>query len=161
MALPGAARALRVLLCVLMAFVAIAVVGIALQSYPGSLLVQVLSLLPAAASAVHVFYLQPGRGVVRITLTVALSVYSVGAFVAMVAERSAGAIGVVLSAAMLVLLHQRSSRRWFAPSAFPEHFVRRPQTCKSSRALSLWRPVPRRASVHGLKGNGMKPACVR
>ncbi|MFE2051534.1 hypothetical protein ACFXAS_23920 [Streptomyces sp. NPDC059459] len=118
MVLPGAVRALRVLLCALMAFVAIAVVGVALQYYPGSLLVQVLSLLPAAASAVHVFYLQPGRGVVRITLTVALSVYGVGAFVATVTERSAGGvIGVVLSTAMLVLLHQRSSRRWFAPRA--------------------------------------------
>jgi chromate transport protein ChrA len=116
MALPSAVRALRILLYVLMAFVAIAVVGIALQYYPGSVFVQVLSLLPAVASVVQVFYLQQGRGVLRITLTVTLSVYVVGAFCAMVMERSPGAvIGVVLGTAMLVLLHQRSSREWFTP----------------------------------------------
>lgn len=118
MALPGAVRALRILLYVLMVFVAIAVVGIALQYYPGSVFVQVLSLLPALGSIVQVFYLQPGRGVLRITLTVTLSVYTVGAFGAMVMERSPGAvIGVALGAPMLVLLHQRKSRQWFAHSA--------------------------------------------
>ena len=118
MALPSTVRALRILLYVLMVFVAIAVVGIALQYYPGSVFVQVLSLLPAVASVVHVFYLQPGRGVLRITLTVTLSVYLVGAFCAMVMEGGPGAvIGVVLGTATLVLLHQRSSREWFAHSA--------------------------------------------
>ncbi|MGW3754969.1 hypothetical protein ACWD7C_40400 [Streptomyces sp. NPDC005134] len=117
MALPSTVRELRILLYVMMAFVAIAVVGIALQYYPGSVFVQVLSLLPALASVVQVFYLQPGRGVLRITLTVTLSVYTVGAFCALVMEEDPGAvIGVVLGTAMLVLLHQRSSREWFAHS---------------------------------------------
>ncbi|MEV8207319.1 hypothetical protein [Streptomyces sp. NPDC079189] len=118
MALPSTVRALRILLYVHMAFVAIAVVGIALQYYPGSVFMQVLSLLPSVASVVHVFYLQPGRGVLRITLTVTLSVYVVGAFWAMVMESSPGSvIGVALGTAMLALLHQRSSREWFAHSA--------------------------------------------
>ncbi|MFF3359264.1 hypothetical protein ACFYWN_43340 [Streptomyces sp. NPDC002917] len=118
MALPGTVRALRILLYVHNGFVAIAVVGIALQYYPGSVFVQVLSLLPAVATGVHVFYLQSGRGVLRITLTVTLSVDIVGAFYLMVMEGSPGAvIGVALGTAMLVLLHQRSSREWFAHSA--------------------------------------------
>ncbi|MGW3826834.1 hypothetical protein ACWEAF_32165 [Streptomyces sp. NPDC005071] len=118
MALPSTVRALRILLYVHMAFVAIAVVGIALQYYPGSVFMQVLSLLPSVASVVHVFYLQPGRGALRITLTVTLSVYVVGAFWAMVMESSPGSvIGVALGTAMLALLHQRSSREWFAHSA--------------------------------------------
>lgn len=50
----GTARAPRILLYVLMALAVIAVVGIALQYYPGAVVVQVLSLLPAAASVVHV-----------------------------------------------------------------------------------------------------------
>ncbi|MEU1081638.1 hypothetical protein ABZ368_15615 [Streptomyces sp. NPDC005908] len=120
MALPSTVKALRILLYVMMAIVAIAVVGIALQYYPGAVYVQVLSLLPAVASAAHVFYLQPGRRVLRITLTVTLSVYTVGAFSAVMMEGSPGAaIGMIQGAVMLVLLHQRSTREWFAHSDAP------------------------------------------
>lgn len=117
MALPSTVKALRILLYVLMAFVVIAVVGIALQYYPGSLLVQVLSLLPALSSVIHVFYLRPGRNILRITLTVTLSVYILGAVSLLVIVKSPGSIlSVVLGVTMLVLLHQRSSREWFAHS---------------------------------------------
>ncbi|MGW3631644.1 hypothetical protein ACWD7F_15990 [Streptomyces sp. NPDC005122] len=96
---------------------AIAVVGIASQYYPGSVFVQVLALLPALTSVIHVFYLRPGRSVLRITLTVTLSVYTALGFVQLVMQVSPGAvIGVALSTAMLVLLHQRSAREWFAHS---------------------------------------------
>ncbi|MEW2468463.1 hypothetical protein AB0919_26125 [Streptomyces sp. NPDC046994] len=118
MALPNTVKILRILLYILMGFVAIAVVGITLQQYPGSVFMQVLSLLPAMASCVQVFYLQPGRSAVRITLTVTLTVYTFGALYGLVMEQSPGdVVGLVLGIPMLVLLHQRSSREWFAQAA--------------------------------------------
>ncbi|MGY4918637.1 hypothetical protein ACWD9K_26005 [Streptomyces sp. 900116325] len=114
MTLPNTVRALRILLYILMAIVGLAVVGIALQYYPGSVLRQVLHLLPALASVVQVFYLRPGRGILRITLTVTLSVYTVASCYGMLTGSPGAIIGMTLGAAMLVLLHQRSAREWFA-----------------------------------------------
>ncbi|MET8276383.1 hypothetical protein [Streptomyces sp. NPDC005096] len=115
MTVPNTVRALRILLYVLMAIVVVAIVGIALQYYPGwSVLRQVLHLLPALASVVQVFYLRPGRGILRITLTVTLSVYTVASCYGMLTGSPGAIIGLALGAAMLVLLHQRSAREWFA-----------------------------------------------
>ncbi|KOV73879.1 MULTISPECIES: DUF1700 domain-containing protein [unclassified Streptomyces] len=114
---PGTVTALRALLCVLCVIVVIAVTGLAVGHYPGPVWYRILTLLPALASAAHVFFLQPGRGVLRITLTVTTGLYFLVQAVNVTQGAPGAVIGVLLSAAVLVLLGVRSTRAWFAKTA--------------------------------------------
>ena len=113
----GAVKALRVLLWVSLVIAAIAVVGIATGSYESNdlpVFVQALTLLPILATAAHVFFLRPGRAVVRITLTVTTSVWILGVLVNLLRGAPGAVIGALVGVAILVLLHQRSTRAWLA-----------------------------------------------
>ncbi|MEU9361572.1 hypothetical protein AB0D35_26150 [Streptomyces sp. NPDC048301] len=116
---PGAVTALRVLLWILLVVAVLAGIGIASGHYPGPTWLQILALLPALGGAVHVFFLRPGRPVLRVTLTVALGAYLVGKIVSVArGDAEAGnVVAALLTVTMLVLLHLRSSRAWFAATA--------------------------------------------
>ncbi|WP_225814448.1 DUF1700 domain-containing protein [Streptomyces spinosus] len=110
---PRTVTALRALLCVLCVIVVIAVTGLAIGHYPGPVWYRILTLLPALASAAHVFLLQPGRSVLRLTLTVTTGLYFLVQAVNVAQGAPGAVIGVLLSAAVLVLLGMRSTRAWF------------------------------------------------
>ncbi|MEW2290575.1 hypothetical protein [Streptomyces sp. NPDC047841] len=114
---PGTVTALRVLLYILTAVVVIATIGTALGYYPGPVWLQTLLLLPSLVSAVHVFFLQPGRSVLRATLTVTVGIYFIGEATNVMRGEPGGVLGVLLSVAVLTLLHVPSSRAWFAETA--------------------------------------------
>ncbi|QLJ05933.1 hypothetical protein HZZ00_36290 [Streptomyces sp. NEAU-sy36] len=108
----GAVKALRVLLWVSLVIAAIAVVGIALGNYDLPVYVEVLTLLPVLATAVHVFFLRPGRPVLRVTLTVTTAVWILGVIVNLLRGAPGAVVGALVGVAILVLLHQRSTRAW-------------------------------------------------
>jgi hypothetical protein len=114
---PGTVTALRSLLCIQCVIVLVAVTGLALDYYPGPLWYRILTLLPALASAAHVFYLRPGRSVLRITLTVTTVLYFIVQAANVTQGASGAVIGVLLSATVLALLGTRSTRVWFAGTA--------------------------------------------
>ncbi|TWV42540.1 hypothetical protein FRZ03_19900 [Streptomyces misionensis] len=110
----GAVKALRVLLWVSLVIAAIAVVGIAVGNYDLPVYVEVLTLLPVLATAVHVFFLRPGRAVLRVTLTVTTALWVAGVLVNLLNGAPGAVIGALVGVAILVLLHQRSTRAWLA-----------------------------------------------
>ncbi|MFI8209307.1 HAAS signaling domain-containing protein [Streptomyces werraensis] len=116
---PGTVTALRSLLCIQCVIVLIAVTGLSLGYYPGPLWYRILTLLPALVSAAHVFYLKPGRSVLRITLTVSTVLYFIVQAVNVAQEAWGGVIGLLLASAVLALLHARSTRAWLTVAASP------------------------------------------
>ncbi|MFJ9177034.1 HAAS signaling domain-containing protein [Streptomyces sp. NPDC102360] len=116
-ATPGAVKALRILLWFSLALAVFVVVGLIVEPMDYPVYVMVLSLLPIALTAAHVFFLKPGREALRITLTVTSALWVVGLIVKNAAVSPWAVAGALIAGAIVVLVNLRSTRTWLAGAA--------------------------------------------